>query len=451
MALENQQILDEYNNLVSNSPPPVFFNYRCELTSEYGSLNPIRVRSIHLEEEYRAAYMSLLVVEVEVARSGFDQFLSKSRANFDVKLIKTLRGVRGEEIAGGAETFRTYKGFIDKTEAGDMLQENSSDSDDVQRDLTDTVLVNIQLLETVEKEMSFASAESVYRDVTTQELIEHVLSYGLSDSASVEQLTSMDYRGVRGAEVYKTEDSVRHDFIIVDGETKLIDIPHSLQFNHGVYSAGLGQFYKNGYWHVYPLFDTSRFKEESKTMTVVLMPQDDLPTSERTYMYRSEQLYIFATGEKAIVNRDELEALNNFNAYRFWRSDDLLDTFFNKTGNNGLPNIDMVKKEFTLDKRKDPFFNVARPDRNFTQNAKKASAKMHEMRGRYLIVNWDNGNEDLLVPGMPVKVLYVSNKEIKETFGTLLGATSDIETSSGSLTDTSFSKHTTLSIYLDPE
>lgn len=451
MALEKKGILTEFHKLINNNAPPVMFDYTCEVISKAGVYKPIKVLSVEFDRDYQNNYLDLVVIIIEVTRSALEEFLFNSRRGLKVNLSRTLKGTEHQDIPGAMKTTRQYDAFMDKSISNKLVHNTAGETDSVMSDLSETFLVPMQLMEPIELDMRYARGGGIYRDIKLTELITFSLSHGLSESEQRDKLLDDEYRGIRGVEVYPTENEKVYDFIMIPPKLNLMDIPQYLQFNKTVYGTGLGQYFNNGWWFIYPLMDTSRFLNETKTLTIVGISEDEIPTMERTYMYRSEQLYVFSTGSKVVVDNSENSAHEEFSGFEYWRSSLLLDSFIPKVDDSGEPKVEDLKRQITIDERSGELYNIKRPTMNFTDNPGKATTRLAAIRGRYMAVNWDNSDDTLLIPGMPVRLLNVQEDGPSEIYGTLLRAKTTINAGTTSLLDREFKRQTVLTVYLEPD
>ena len=68
--------------------------------------------------------------------------------------------------------------------------------------------------------------------------------------------------------------------------TRLVDIPKYLQESQrGVFGSGLSSYYRDGYWYIWPSYDTTRFTKEEIRLTIINVPQTRFPGMERTFKY----------------------------------------------------------------------------------------------------------------------------------------------------------------------
>lgn len=451
MALNKAPLAEEFRKLMAIKLPPVFWSFRAEIIIE-GKTYPISdVRSVSVDSDFIENYSDIIKVTMEIPRYFYYDVLIPNKRNFQVKLIKEQISPIGETIKSPETSFRVYDGKLERSDDPSFSVSSREDVDKNERELVDTETVSFQLMEPVVTETRLVGESNIYRDVTLEDVIKFTLSHGLGESESKSTLLDATNNRLRGVEVAPLNNEKEYRFVMLPSGLRLIDVPQYLQFNKGLYSTGLGYYFRQGWWFTYPLFNTKRFPTTKKTATVLLVPETELPTVERSYQYRSEQLYIVATGAKALLDMSEYANNNDGDAFKFFKSDLLLDNFVKTSNNVTSPRLEETRKEFSIRKRSDGLSNIKQPSHNFTENPYKHLSTLSKNLGKYLVVNWDNCSDDLLFPGMPVRVLRDDGTDIKEAFGTLLRIDSWAAPATDTLINKEFRTQATLTIFLESD
>lgn len=273
---------------------------------------------------------------------------------------------------------------------------------------------------------------------TLDQVLKTVLGYRLGPAESKELLIDPEYIGFRGVDVRSLDNQKSYEHIVIPAGTLVCEIPRFLQDHYGLYSSGLGFSIWQGWVCLFPLYSYNFFKHQNRTLTILNIPENEIPTMERTFLYRDKQLYVFATGQSAQLDRVSQVQYNHGNGVRFSRASDLInpDDEFAKTSTNKTTFSRSERTvEFLLDGKKDGKSLVRHLPTRFTDNPYKVTSELADQMGTVITIQWDRSAPELLYPGMQVKYLYKEGDAIKGLYGTVMGVDSVTRTASGSITD----------------
>jgi hypothetical protein len=219
----------------------------------------------------------------------------------------------------------------------------------------------------------------------------------------------------------KASNQKSREQIVIPHGTKLSEIAHHVHYKcGGLYSAGLGYYLQGDYWYVYPCYDTTRFAEADKTLTVINVPPNRMPGIERTYRLDGTNLVALATGKiKFRDSTNELQ-LNHGNGVRFVDADTLMEKFVQTTGNKAIAARGRTNSEFIAEKRVNGKNFVASGLKPINANPYVEYSALAKRQGSLITLVWENANRALLYPGMPTKIMYLDGEEIKVLYGVLL-------------------------------
>lgn len=214
-------------------------------------------------------------------------------------------------------------------------------------------------------------------------------------------------------------DEEREHFLIPHG-TKILDVPNFIQNKcGGVFSTGLNTFFQNNQIYIYPIANLKRFDEEEQTLTVIRVPENRYTDIERTYKLDDKRLTVLATSESKFSDINKAMLLKEGNGVRYADA----RKFMNK--------ITETKDNKSTIKRKDTnheYLSVPLEKQNSVEMAEtrihsnpfKEYSKQAKKDGGLFSFVWQNADISLLYPGMPVKVLYSDQEDVKELQGVLL-------------------------------
>lgn len=188
----------------------------------------------------------------------------------------------------------------------------------------------------------------------------------------------------------------------------------------GLYPTGLGRYFKDMTWYIYPLYDTERFKKGEKGLTLINVTADRFPNPEVSYLKTQDQLIVVSTAKVKHIDNSEFKQLNLGNGVQYLDAENSFKNFVEVKDNKIYVNGAKNTKVFLLEKRDDEEQWVPESEDAVTSFHNLEASKISERLGSYVMVSWENCDESLLRPGMPVRFLYMDGNVPTELFGTLL-------------------------------
>lgn len=249
-----------------------------------------------------------------------------------------------------------------------------------------------------------------------------------------EYITAGAELGLTGADAFRGVDIVKpidndqsYTHISVPDGIRLMDLAGYLQNDdrYGIYSRGLGMYYRKGMVYVYPLFLFGRYKSAPKVVDIYRLPEDVFPTLESTFYTSDRTLTILSTGEGKYENKSDFKHQNDGVGTRLLNPDALTNKvgYFYENGVAITTRSDTLSEFKTTDRGSNE--EIIKFDPNPSSNICKALSNNAMNDGQFISVPWDASDIDLIVPGMPCKYYYTARNEtiaIKE--GIILGARS---------------------------
>lgn len=237
------------------------------------------------------------------------------------------------------------------------------------------------------------------------------------------------YNAYKGLQLYEPIDNTNNfRQIIFPSGTRLIDAAQYLQ-NHneyGVYSKGLGSFYKQNYWWIYPLFNTERVKTHPRPINLIRVPQNKIPDLDTTFYITPTALTIIACGTADHQDHADIRKQNEGVGHRNVMGDAIAgDTGYHYNNGRALTTRADSMQEYKLSDRRDG--NEWIPiDRNPTGNLMVGMTQNARNQGEILELEWRNGDTGYLEPGHPLTYQYFYDDDtVYVRRGVLLGYRND--------------------------
>ena len=308
----------------------------------------------------------------------------------------------------------TYKAKIIDI-ASDQLAQNNPMINNTQMGNLAMKQFSLQLIEPGFESVSIRTVGGAFRNVAGIELMKTLLTrYSTDDEVDV-------VTAVQGVNVVAGYSEVKNEQIVLDHMTPLVKAINKIDENSGgTYPTGFSYFLQSNLWYIFPPYDLTLFNKATRTITVVNLPKDRLPTLEKTYFNSETKLIVLSTRDATYTDNREANTFNAGSSIRFMDANRLMDGFGEIKDNKFLVNASLNVNEVTLDTRKDGA-NILRPTQTrITSNKNSELSKLAKQRGFYFQLIWENSDDSLLFPGMPAKILFLKDNKPASATGTLI-------------------------------
>jgi hypothetical protein len=237
------------------------------------------------------------------------------------------------------------------------------------------------------------------------------------------------YDKYQGLELYEPVDNVNnYRQIIFPSGTRLKDVPQFLQKHneHGVYSKGLGSFYKQNHWWIYPLYNTERVKTHPRPLNLIRVPQNKIPDLNSTFYVTPTALTIILTGKGDHTDHADIRKQNEGVGQRLIMGDAIAgDTGYHYNAGRALTTRADSMQEYKLSDRRDGEEWIP-INPNPTGNIMVSLSENARNQGEILQVEWRNGDTGYLEPGHPLTYQYFYDDDtVYVRRGVLLGYRND--------------------------
>ena len=240
--------------------------------------------------------------------------------------------------------------------------------------------------------------------------------------------------------------------IIIDHGTPLGKVPKVInEKSGGLYNTGFAHYLQAGIWYIFSPFNAQLYAQaKGKTLTVINVPPTALSGVEATHRDTGAQLIVMATGNTAVSDQSERQAMNMGTGGRFADANQQLagaDSHYENGQVTGTPKGTMT--EFISNDRPDKMNLVTSGSTRITANYRMEYSKQAEKLGQYVGVIWDFAIPELLYPGMPVKYVYIDNGMPVELHGILCGVHAKDVVANGDLTNKIYSTTAFLKLFIE--
>jgi hypothetical protein len=259
-------------------------------------------------------------------------------------------------------------------------------------------------------EVGFALLKNeLIADVHLMTNLKDVLHYQLTKYGKMLELTGGD--AFRGVDI---EDPIDNDRIFkqvaIAPPIPLIRLGQWLQAHDefGIYSTGLGMYYRKGMWYIYPLHRMGRYEKARKVLDVYRLPENVIPTLKNSYFVNGRTVTVLSTGGGNTKDGRDIDRQNKGTGKRVISSDAVMGEvgrYYNK--GQALTTRQDSLSEYQTAKRASgeemiPFH--ASP----TNNLCKVLSENALNDNTDIVVEWHNSYGLLIEPGMPCRFFYMN-------------------------------------------
>lgn len=416
MAVDSTLLLREVDAIIQTGGGVRRYGIECRILTPDRWMTPHRTTLLSLERDYEDGYGDVFVLEVTIGLGDYAYGLFPHRDRLSVDLTTTPTFQDATNTTTSPErTVRRFRAILMDQDNPGLVGRSPQSSSESDLNATGTRSVQLQLIEEGLYQIRMASVGRVYRQVTPMTALRSILTETtqLVDSKHQQQIYGVDH-------VAGYNSTLRQHVVIPHG-TPLTAVPGLLQNQEGgIYGSGLSCYLQDGYWRVFPSYDTTRWQKTPKALTILNIPPNRYYGAERTYRQTGNQVVVVSAGEMATQDDGLFDQLNDGNAVRVTDVNQLL-AFGATSGNRTLLQRKQNVYEFEATALSSGMVHTRWAEQRATSNPFKHYSTIAHRNGRYLSVQWLHGDSALLYPGMPVKFMAAIKNQLAVFHGVLLG------------------------------
>ena len=420
MELEESSLYREVMGVVNNTSMQPSYTWAAEVHLPDGTTYPfLKVLSIDRNEDYENEYTTLMFLTGVIAGGVYAKRIYPNQNSLELTLYRIPTSATGDSISSSvpliAERFTVV---MDPSKGNPVIENNGQNTvtEDV-LNLTEFATVTFQLMDKTIEQMRGINVGGIYRNTTGEKVIRTMLT-NASQSIGVE-----DSQKPVGVTMIPSPNQTQRDHIVIPHGIDLVGLPNYIQEKcGGVYGAGLGYFYKNKQWYVYPCYDPEREPGNESVLTIISVPKNKFQFIEKTYRNDNGNLLVLATGDTQVKDLSTTFQLNQGNGVRFSNANNFIENFGTITDNKLYVSRASNTTEVVSENRANNA-NVVRMNKNpITANPFSAYSQLARGMGSILSLEWQNAEPSLIFPGMLVTFMYLDKDNIKTLKGVILKA-----------------------------
>lgn len=393
-------ILQDVRDIQADTKP-VYFQYRLRFSINGTSLLVPIIDAIDIVADYINGFGDEIMVTCRVVDGDYATLIYPNRKSLTATLERTPLGTLTNSIdtSSNVNTI-VYSATIDDRKDPNLEDTSTSRS----QPLTDRQLnmktIMVQLRELPLALLQHERVGNLYHNLSPADTVKLIVMSKVSTMS-----LRKDARPL-GVVLENPDVTGRMENVIVKQGVPLTDIAHYAQYSlHGIFNTGIGMYYHQRYWWVYPLFDSRRFTTTKyRTAVVYRVFSGSLPLTDRSYTITENQIRIIATGG---INANDSEDINyeqEGNGIRYANADTLFDSFVTNSQGRSTAERAGLMNEFITSER--PNGRTVAPIGPARVNRCRYLSELAARKSQIVQFKWDLARDDILYPGMPIKFIY---------------------------------------------
>jgi len=437
MSIDNTALINEITQIAAPQRR-LYHTITAELTYDATALNVFRVANLRRRSDYVNAYAEEWIVDLVMNTALFNTAVIDNQDRLMINLFIDS-SVQGKPPNITKLTMRAFP----KNTTDDRLKQNrTADLNQSEVGRLEMGVFQFQLLDVAVEHMRAMQTGGNYPVTSAAAVLVTLLGgAGSMLDLPIEQKP-------KAPDMVPPDTEVVKNMICIKQGLALCDLAGYLQHHYGLYNTGLGSFYHERSWYIWPLYNTRRFELAKKTLTLINVPRDRFPDIETTYVERGSNLVVLLTGDTVYEDTTNRQQYNQGNGTRAVRASaisgdegrivDKGQVIFQRSQSN---------TEVLTNERRSGV-SVAPSTAEVTDNTSRVLSRTATVNGTTGQFTWQGSNPALIFPGMPVKLLYLKDGKVVQRYGVLTGAESNYELAQPGLVGTAMLANTALTAFI---
>jgi len=410
----------EIRQIISSGEKGANFRWECTIHANGKDVEPLYVIELEREGIYnqdRHSDVRSINIAISAGTLQFDVLPFKDKLEITVRKIPLMEGNQPtQDKNANIQAFR-YIALPFKEGSAALEANNMLATDKQLSDRTQVVEARFQLIDPVIQHFRMQTFGGRFRQVRGVD----VVRYGLGKLSKASSLGKDN--GINGVTVVGEPNPEIREHVIVPDMTPAVKFPDLVnQICGGVFPSGFQFYLKDRQWFLFSPYDTKGFSKSKRTLTLMNVSAGKYPSPERSWRKTDTQLFVLATGETKHVDVSEKRQQNLGNGVSFIDATRVMDGFVTTGGNKAIIEKEQNVNQFVLAEKPTGLNFVRESETRITANYLVEYGKLAGRNGAMLYTVWENSDDSLIYPGMPVKFMYVQNNTVEEVYGALVGA-----------------------------
>lgn len=446
MRIEGTALSADIAMITGDKEKPTHFRYDVFVRGGGVQVLAMKMESLNEVRNFAKKYGTESVLVAWFVDKDYRDVISPNAKDLEVIITKTQIAKPGavkSTVTGNGVTTRYKATLIDNSVP------EISESNTFNRDVNNSMRsLTFQLMDRALYQLRMTKCGAIMRATTAADALKVLLT---AKSVSLDIDTSVKPQGVEMVDAdtaLKADGSANiRDHVVIRPDVGLFDLAGYIhKYCGGIYNNGIGQYYQDRTWFVFPLFDNSRAGTASRTLTIIRVPADSMPDIDNSYTMRGNHLFVLATDEAISVDQSDHQQLNDGNAAIFPTATGVFSKLMPSDDSDGFASESEALGRVSVESRPDGLNNTSFSVQNATDNTAAVLSKLAMSTQQFMQFGWAYSDPTLLYPGMPVRVLYNKNGVIETLQGTLIGGDSFTELATPGMATVHYQTKTALSV-----
>lgn len=418
MEIENSSLYNEIQLITNSGSRPIAFYWTAMIHVGDENIEILKVVTVDTLRDYEKNIGDETNLELLIPLGKYAKRIYPNRNNMEITLYRKPLGEASDQVQDSrdidSERFKAVLVLdglpvIEGTELGQQSEGAL--------DLMDIIKVNFQIFNKSLEKLRVVTVGGVFRNTTGFDVVQGIMAKE-SQRLKIDGEVAID-----GVDMIEPNNKNKRAHVIIPQGTKLLSVPTYVQERAGgIYSAAIGSYFQNGFWYVYPLFDTTRLIRSERTVTLIKVPKNRYTGVERTYREEGGSLFIMGTSESKFTDSAGTDAMNSGNGVRIADANKFMGETAKVSGNKAVMSRGRNNAEFVSENSDDGKNNVQVSDDPISSNFFVEYSRLASRQGGLYSFIWENSNPSLLFPGMCARILFLDGENIVELHGVLLAS-----------------------------
>jgi len=417
--IEKTPLWLDIRKVFSSGKKPINFEYRGMLHTEKEDIPILKIISIDIVRDYINNIGDHIHLEFKMPLGDYMTKLYPYRTNleFSIKKIQLFETGSTTDIKEPISIERFKAVFLPNENQVPTASELEMHNEQT-LNRSNILDVKLQLLNRSLEPIRIKTVSGVFRQTNHKQLLNSLIA-GESNKILVDGKPAID-----GVDVVEPDNiSTIQNIVIKDG-THITELATHIQDKvGGIYRGGIGNYlqtYKSKkLWFVYPIYDITRFKNDRERAIIYSIPTEQYPVLDRTYSQEANIITILANGEKKYTDSADTDYMNHGSGFRMPNANSFMKKPVAITEQGSQSNRARLNYETIIASRQDGLNYAPMVDSASSNPYKEYSKVIGRSLSRIDLV-WQNGNPDLIYPGMPCKYIYLDRDKIVELQGIIV-------------------------------
>lgn len=439
MDFHSSPLANDVDYVINDPTATTSYFIGAKISAGGKTLDTLKVLSIDEVENYGSSCFTVTTMEAVVGLGSYVKEIYPMREDLEIVIYR--------EDTSGRVPLRTdtYKAILLTQQNPEIESNKYQNISKDTLDISSVIEIQFQLISKVSEELRLSTTGGVYRQAD----IKSVLQYSLTEV--MEKIESEDSTKPLGVDLIDGSNEEVYEQIVIPHGTNLMDVPGFLQNkSYGVYPTGLGHFFKNGFWYIYPLFDTDRFDNFRDSIDITLVPGTLFEMLDKTSKRTGSSVLILCAGERYLNNDPEQTQQQEGLGKRFSNPNSLIEKFADVLGqtNKAIISRGLNNTEFMDTSNTSELNNAPMADQSITSNSLKQMSEVASRKGQHFTANWRFSDPTIFFPGMTLRVKMLNNGVVEMFTGTIISTTHQTQLVGKGMTSYRYFCTTTMSAFI---